>query len=578
VSDGSGAAAPNNLPAELSSFIGRDGDISRGVALLAETRLLTLTGAGGCGKTRLAQRIADHVLHRYRGGVWWAELTSLADEGLVADAVAAALGVRVPPGRDAVEVLSGYLETEPALVVIDNCEHLIAGAAAFVHRLLRSAPGTAILATSREPLAVEGEVTWRVPSLSLPPAAYETVEALGLYDAVRLFIERAVQADPGFRVSNQNAPAVAQICQRLDGIPLALELAAARVRSLTPERIAAALDDRFRLLAAHRRGVVPRQRTLLASVDWSHELLVSEERVVFRRLGIFAGGFTLDAADSVAGFDPVPDHATLDLLTRLVDKSLVQPDDRGRYRLLETIRQYALDRLADAGETEGLQERHLAWAGNLARTLESEATDAHPAALDELECEHANLRAALEWAAAAGRQDRALEIMGSLAFFWAQHGHYREAAGWESRLLESAGAPGSQAVARARWGCAYIRFYGGDPVGAYEHAQSALTEAKAVGDSSTAARCLHTMGAGVLPADPVLAREHLVQAAEPAAGGQLVKSLIVVFRCSAAAGFAAGRAAGPEPGVGSGAVDPLEVGLIAARGIGVTDEILLRDL
>ena len=529
--DGSRAAAPNSLPVEVSSFIGRDGDISRGVALLAETRLLTLTGAGGCGKTRLAQRIAGRVLHRYEGGVWWTELASLADEGLIADAVAAVLGVRVPPGRDAVDALAGYLQTAPALVVIDNCEHLIAGAAAFVHRLLRSTPGTAILATSREPLAVEGEVTWRVPSLSLPPAACGTPEAVGHYDAVRLFVERAAQADPDFRVSNENAPAVAQICQRLDGIPLALELAAARVRSLTPERIAAALDDRFRLLAAHRRGVVPRQKTLLASVDWSHELLGPEERVLFRRLGIFARGFTVDAADVVAAFDPVPDRTAVDVLARLVDKSLVHLDAPGRYRLLETIRQYALDRLADAGETEELQDRHLAWAGDLARTLESEATDAHPAALDELETEHANLRAALDWAAVAGRHDRALEIVGSLAFFWAQHGHYREAADWESRLVERPGATGGQAVARARWGCAYVRFYGGDAAGAYERAQIGLTEANAAGDSSTAARCLHTMGAGLYPADPVRARQHLVQAAELARTAQDEWCLADALQC-----------------------------------------------
>jgi predicted ATPase/DNA-binding CsgD family transcriptional regulator len=514
VRDGSRAAALNNLPAEVSSFIGRDGDISRGVALLAETRLLTLTGAGGCGKTRLARRIAGRVQHRYAGGVWWTELASLADEGLIADAVAAVLGVRVLPGRDAVAALAAYLETAPTLVVMDNCEHLISGAATFVHRLLRFAPGTTVLATSREPLAVEGEVTWRVPSLSLPPSACEAPEAVGRYDAVRLFAERAAQADPDFRVSNQNAPAVAQICQRLDGIPLALELAAARVRSLTPERIAAALDDRFRLLAADRRGVAPRQKTLLASVDWSHELLVPEERVLFRRLGIFAGGFTLDAADVVVAFDPLPDRTALDVLARLVDKSLVHLDDPGRYRLLETIRQYALDRLADASETEELQERHLAWAGRLATTLETEATDAHSAALDELESEHANLRAALEWAAAAGRHGQALAIMGSLAFFWAQHGHYREAASWESRLLESSGATGSPSAARARWGCAYVRFYGGDAAGAYEHAQIALAEAKAEGDSSTAARSLHTMGASLLVTQPVRAREHLTEAAE----------------------------------------------------------------
>jgi predicted ATPase/DNA-binding CsgD family transcriptional regulator len=519
VRGGSRAAGRNNLPAEVSSFIGRDGDISRGVALLAETRLLTLTGAGGCGKTRLAQRIASRVLHRYGGGVWWTELASLADEGLIADAVAAVLGIRVLPGQDAVEALAGYLETAPTLVVMDNCEHLITGAAAFVHRLLRSAPGTAVLATSREPLAVDGEVTWRVPSLSLPPSAREAPDAVIRYDAVRLFAERAAQADPDFRLSSQNAPAVAQICQRLDGIPLALELAAARVRSLPPERIAAALDDRFRLLAAHRRGVAPRQKTLLASVDWSHELLGPEERVLFRRLGIFAGGFTQDAADSVAAFDPLADCTALDVLARLVDKSLVHLNDPGRYRLLETIRQYALDRLAEASETEELQERHLAWAGNLATSLETDATDAHQAALDELESEHANLRAALEWAAATGRPDQALAMIGSLAFFWAQHGHYREAASWKSRLLETSGAIGGRAAARARWGCAYVRFYGGDPVGAYEQAQIGLAEAKAEGDSSTAARSLHTMGASLLLAQPALARVHLAAAAELARTG-----------------------------------------------------------
>jgi DNA-binding CsgD family transcriptional regulator len=255
-------------------------------------------------------------------------------------------------------------------------------------------------------------------------------------------------------------------------------------------------------------------------VEWSHELLGPVERVLFRRLGIFAGGFTMDAAEAVVSFDPVPDRTTLDGLTRLVDKSLVHLDDPGRYRLLETIRQYALEQLADAGETEEVQERHLAWAANLTSRLESEATDAHPAALDELEAEHANLRAALNWAATAGRHDQALEIVGSLAFFWAQHGHYREAAGWESRLVDSPGAASGQAAARARWGCAYVRFYGGDAVGAYEHADIGLTEAKAVGDSSTAARCLHTMGASLLLTDPVLARQLLAQAVQLARAAQ----------------------------------------------------------
>ena len=492
------------------------------MALLAETRLLTLTGAGGCGKTRLAQRIAGRVLHRYEGGVWWTELASLADEGLIADAVAAVLGVRVPPGRDAVDALAGYLRTAPALVVIDNCEHLIAGAAAFVHRLLRSTPGTAILATSREPLAVEGEVTWRVPSLSLPPAACETPEAVGHYDAVRLFIERAVQADPDFRVSNENAPAVAQICQRLDGIPLALELAAARVRSLTPERIAAALDDRFRLLAAHRRGVVPRQKTLLASVDWSHELLGPEERVLFRRLGIFARGFTLDAADLVR---PAPSirYPTAPLWMCWPAWST------SRWSTWTTQGATGCSRRSASTHSTGWPTRvrqrscrTATWLGLATWQGRWRARRPTPTQPRWTSWRRSTPTSVRRW---IGRR-----LPAGMTGPWRSWGHWPSSGpstGTTARRrtgshdwLSRPGATGGQAVARARWGCAYVRFYGGDAVGAYERAQIGLAEANAAGDSSTAARCLHTMGAGLYPADPVLARQHLVQAAELARTAQ----------------------------------------------------------
>ena len=320
-------ASPNNLPIELSSFIGRDEDVAYAAKLLLDTRLLTLTGSGGCGKTRLALRAAAEASGDFDDGVWWVALAPLADGGLIASTVAAAMGVRLPADRQAIDVVFGHLANRGSLVVLDNCEHLLESVATFVDQLLRAAPTAKVLATSREPLSVEGEVTWRVPSLTLPPPTATEPEALCQYDAVRLFIERAVQVRPSFAVDNHNAPAVAEICSRLDGIPLALELAAARTRVLTPERIAAELGDRFRLLTGGSRTALPRQQTLLASVDWSHDLLGADERAVFRRLGVFAGGFTLDAAEAVASAGGLGRYDVFDVLARLVSKSLVQLEE-----------------------------------------------------------------------------------------------------------------------------------------------------------------------------------------------------------------------------------------------------------
>ena len=382
---------PNNLPVQLSSFVGRHQEIDQGAALLAETRLLTLTGAGGCGKTRLAQRVAAEVVDQFGGGVRWVELASLADEGLVGDSVAAALGVKVLSDQAAADALADYLWAGPTLLVLDNCEHLVHGVARFVDRLLRSNAAIRVLATSREPLLVEGEVIWRVPSLAVPPDDVGFAGGMEKYDAVQLFAERAGQARPGFRINDENGLAVAQICQRLDGLPLAIELAAARVRVLGPERIAAELDDRFRLLASHSRVGVARQQTLLASVDWSHELLSVPEQVLLRRLGVFAGGFTLHAAETVASEAPLTKYELLEVLGRLVDKSLVQADDDlvdgGRYRLLETIRHYGLARLAESGEAAPIQDRHLAWARRLASEQEAEAANGQATALDRLDLE-----------------------------------------------------------------------------------------------------------------------------------------------------------------------------------------------
>lgn len=369
-------ASPNNLPVQLSSFVGRDDDIEFTAKLLSETRLLTLTGSGGCGKTRLALRVAAEVSDQFRDGVWWVALAPLSGGESVAIAVADAMGVRIPPDRPAIDVVVNQLRERAALVVLDNCEHVVGAAAELADRLLRAAPRTRMLATSRESLAVEGEVTWRVPSLPLPPPSEVLTEQLTQYSAVQLFIERALQVRPNFAVTNDNAPAVAEICHRLDGIPLAIELAAARTRVLPPERIAAELDDRFRLLAGGARSALPRHQTLLASIDWSHDRLDPAERALFRRLGTFAGGFTLDAAEAVGAGPGVERFEVLDVLAQLANKSLVQPDESisigsgERYLLLETIREYALDRLEEAGESTSVRHRHLAWAVDLAEQLD----------------------------------------------------------------------------------------------------------------------------------------------------------------------------------------------------------------
>jgi predicted ATPase len=342
---------PNNLPVQLTAFVGGAAELAELRALLASCRLLTLNGVGGCGKTRLALQLGAEVADQYGGGSWLVELAAVSEGERVPAAVATAWGERDLTG-DVVEVLAGRLGGEPVLVILDNCEHLLGSVAALVDALLRRCPGLTVVATSREPLGVPGETGWRVPSLSLPArSGLVAPDVLGKCDAVRLFVERAAHARPDFSLTAENAMAVAQICERLDGIPLALELAAARVRGLAVEPLASALDDRFRLLTGGARTVLPRQRTLQASVDWSYELLGESERALFCRLAIFAGSFDLDAAAAVASGPPLTPGDVLGLLLSLVDKSMVTPvEDSDRYRMLETLRQYGQAHLADTGE------------------------------------------------------------------------------------------------------------------------------------------------------------------------------------------------------------------------------------
>jgi predicted ATPase/class 3 adenylate cyclase/DNA-binding CsgD family transcriptional regulator len=429
-------AFPHNLPVQLTTFVGRRKELGEAAGLLASTRLLSLTGAGGCGKTRLALQLAAEVAEHYPGGVWLVELAPVADPGRVAGSIAAALG-EGDAGSDTVEAIVSRLHADAALLVLDNCEHLLDSVAGLADVLLRRCPRLVIVATTREPLGVPGETGWRVPSLSLPGRLEPVeVEALSQFDAVRLFLDRATKARPNFALGVDNAPFVAQVCARLDGIPLAIELAAARVRGMRVEQVAAGLDDRFRLLTGGARTVLPRQQTLQASVDWGYALLGDAERVVFRRLAVFAGGFSLDAAELVVSGDGVEAVEVLDLLLGLVDKSMVLADDSGRYRLLETLRQYGASRLLDAGETPAVRDRHLAWARAAVRDpiedgLRAVRIDSAP----DVEVEIDNLRAAFEWAVLRDSADDARWIAATLVRWEATTGDTVEAVNLATRAL-----------------------------------------------------------------------------------------------------------------------------------------------
>ncbi len=445
---------PNNLPVQLTSFIGREREKAEVKRLLSSTRLLTLTGSGGAGKTRLALQVAAEALEGFPDGVWLVELAVLSDPSLVPKAVASALDVPEQPGRGLTETLAHSLRGKSVLVILDNCEHLLAACAHLTDALLRACPNLRILATSREALGVTGETTWRVPSLSVPdPQHLPPLDRFIQYEAVRLFTDRAVASAPQFAVTRSNAPAVAQVCHRLDGIPLALELAAARIKVLAVEQIAARLDDRFRLLTGGSRTVLPRQQTLRAAMDWSYDLLSEAERVLLRRLSAFAGGWTLEAAEGVCAGGDVEASDILDLLTQLVDKSLVVATTQGgeaRYRLLETVRQYAQDRLLASGEAVEIRTRHRAWYLDLAERAEARLYGPELLMwLNRLEVEHDNLRAALGWSTTE-KEDAEIRVRlaAALHWFWDRRIHWGEGSKWLETAL--AGSRDIKSTARVR--------------------------------------------------------------------------------------------------------------------------------
>jgi predicted ATPase/class 3 adenylate cyclase len=444
-------AFPHNLPSQLTSFIGREREMLTIKLLLVvdRSRLVTLTGAGGTGKTRLALQVGADLLEGFRDGAWLVELAPLMDPALVPQTVLAALGAREVPGKAISSVLSEYLRSRQLLLILDNCEHLVEACARLAEGLLKACPDLKILATSREILGVAGEVALRVPSLSMPAARERpTLEKLAEYEAVRLFVERATQALPGFELTAGNAPVIVRICNRLDGIPLAIELAAARVRLLSVEQIAARLEDAFRLLGGGSRTALPRHQTLKALIDWSYNLLSAPERSLLIRLAVFAGGWTLEAAEEICGEE---DRSEIfPLLAQLVDKSLVMAGQGGeaeaRYRLLETIRQYARQRSEKSGDGERVRDRHLDFYLMLARQAEPQLRGKDQVAwLDRLDMELDNLRAAMEWACSV-RWEEGLELGTALLWFYHIRSHGKEGIDWLERLLAAeAQAEGGQA-------------------------------------------------------------------------------------------------------------------------------------
>ena len=430
---------PNNLPAQLTSFVGRSKEIEQIKKHVEQYRLVTLTGSGGIGKTRLALQVASELLPDFPEGVWQVELAPLSDPRLVPQAIVNTLGLMEQADRPPLTLLSDFLQDKHILLILDNCEHLIQACAQLTEALLHACPNLHILTTSREALEISGESLYHVPSLITPDLLNITFDILPQYEAVQLFVERAQSAMGDFSLTRDNAHAIAQVCHHLDGIPLALELAAARVKVLRAEEIAVRLDDRFHLLTGGARTALPRHQTLRATIDWSHDLLSEAERVLLRRLSVFAGGWRLEAAESACEGEGIEKREILDLLTHLVNKSLIlaerQQGQETRYRMLETIRQYAQEKLWAAGEGELMRQRHLAYFVDLAERAEPNLRAFDMVIwLDRLEAEYDNIRLALEWALESDIEAQ-LRLASALLQFWHIRGPRIEGIDWLERGL-----------------------------------------------------------------------------------------------------------------------------------------------
>lgn len=515
----------HNLPQPLTSFIGREMQIAELKALLDNARLLTLTGSGGCGKTRLAMQLASEVAGAYPDGIWLVEFAALAEPALVPEAVAQVLGVKEQPGKHLMHTIAEHLASKHALLVLDNAEHVLEACAQVSDAVLRASARLSVLVTSRERLGIVGEFTYRVPPLSVPdPEAKAAPEQVSGYESARLFIERAQLQEPRFAVTARNAEALASICHRLDGIPLAIELAAARVRLMPVEEVCRRLDQRFDLLTGGSRTALPRHQTLRSLIDWSYDLLSGAEQALLRRASIFCGGWTREAAAQVCVGDGVDGKDLLELLTSLADKSLVLvKEHRGvaRYSLLETVRHYARDRLADSGEEAALSRRHFDHVLSLADTAGGELPgEGQRLWLERLDAEHDNLRAALAWScSSSGNAADGLRLAVALGWFWRSRGHLGEGRRWLSALIDATpSGPKSPFRADALRRAGLLAMDQADYTAAQAQQEEALEIYRKQGDRRGIGRALHNLG--------LVAMEK----AEHSAARSLLEQSVEIFR------------------------------------------------
>jgi predicted ATPase/DNA-binding SARP family transcriptional activator/Tfp pilus assembly protein PilF len=534
--------APPGLPAETTSFVGREAELATIEDLLGLSRLLTLTGPGGSGKTRLALRAGAQASSRHPDGVWLVELAQITSPELVVPVTATALSVREEPGRPLLDSIITGLAGRDLLLIVDNCEHVLDAVADMANALLRGCAELRILATSQTRLGLAGEATWPVPPLMLPPPDARDPSIVAQAESVRLFCDRGALARPGFGLTAGNVDAVSEICRRLDGIPLALELAAARVNALTAGQLAARIDDRFRLLAGPSRRGLPRHRTLQAAIEWSHDLLSEAEQICLRRLAVFAGGCTLEAAEAVCPGGPLAPDLVFETVTSLVDRSLLTVEERlgsMRYGMLESIHQYARQRLAKAGESEELSRRHLGWLLDFAAEADLEGPD-QGAWLDLLEAELDNFRAGLEGSLAV--PESALALAGALAPFWIVRGYIGRGRSWLDAALAAAG-PGSDRRLRAIAldGAGQLAAVHGDVAAQRAYQQESLAVWRELGDHLRVASCLGDLGAAAhISGDYPAARAMYTEALELASGAgqaqQMARSLSGLGRLALNAG------------------------------------------
>jgi predicted ATPase/DNA-binding CsgD family transcriptional regulator len=484
---------PNNLPLRPTAFLGRARELAEIKRLLAETRLLTLTGVAGVGKTRLALQAASAELERFPDGAWFVDLSPIEDPELLPRTVCYVLGVRPGPEEPALDALASRLRDSHLLVILDNCEHVVDASARLAHRLLGSCAGVTLLATSRESLDVDGETSWRVPPLSTPDA--RTADELTSYESVALFIDRAMKAAPDRPITKGGIVAVAEICRRLDGIPLAIEMAAARTRMMSPEQILSRLEDRVRLLTGGSRITVRRHQTLTAALDWSHALLTDDEKKIFRRLSVFAGGFTLESAEAIASGGGVDPHSILDLLGRLVDKSLVVPivrEDAIRYQMLTTVQEFGRERLVESGEAQSVRGLHLKYFLGLAERAAPNLLERSKTTMDQVETDIDNFRLAIVWATSSDL-DAGLRTAIALDQFWRMRGRFAEGREALTQVLASEGGdPALRLNAMAE--LALVCYSIGDAAGTADNARRAIAMGRVVGPCGGLARALGLAG------------------------------------------------------------------------------------